>query len=117
MRRRRPGLAVTHYEDIRVVFEVPRPQVVWRESDKDAAWLASANDIRDQIVRHVDDVGRRGNRVSVRWDGVCIYCGSDPEQGIPTAQPQCCDKAVSLWFQWLRGGYASPRVCWDHLSW
>lgn len=84
---------VVVYENVRVVCEVEWPRYIVDQAQAFEAAKRDAEQIADQIRRHVDDCATRRDfsYPVVEWDTLheCSHCGRAWEE-----PPECCQQAM-----------------------
>jgi len=85
----------TYFREARVVVDVDVSLWLTKPGGKIDAAKRQAEDVKKQILRHVDGVAQA--YVEIDTDIVCAYCGYDPEYDDIDGRPLCCDKAVAEW--------------------
>jgi len=79
----------------RVVIYPEMGGASWREGKAER----ECEEIKAQVIRHVDGVSRRNPQVFIEFDsdGVCEFCGRPWETDPDDSYPLCCDAAVEEW--------------------
>lgn len=85
-------MKLTRKENMRVTVE---PDLRYTRNPKEEYVKNICETIKQQITRHVDEIGN----IYIEWDTLveCEHCGcgweTDPEDGCPV----CCNKAIEEW--------------------
>ena len=92
-------MKIKHYDNWRVEIEIPTHRVFLRDEKSAREAERDADDIVEQVKRHVDHEGG----VTVQYDAkdVCSFCGYDWEvveegeedEDYPVGMPACCTEA------------------------
>ena len=85
-----------HKTDIRVTVYTGEPWLLGKKTEvqREAAYVAAAEQVAGEIRRHVDDL----RSVNVEWTLVtsCSFCGYEFDASEKDGdEPACCDEAIA----------------------